>query len=128
MASPDVGFVPLLTSTCLTTAFTLVLLIILHSPFPLHPQILVATPAVGSVPPRLRSRCFINGCPVTLRALRALNGLLVDMNGQHSSLALADPGIQMALLDRVAACGALKVEVGTIGGGVLFVCVYVHVE
>ncbi|GFH33272.1 uncharacterized protein HaLaN_32617, partial [Haematococcus lacustris] len=28
--------------------------------------------------PRLRSRCFINGLPVSLRSLRALSGLLLD--------------------------------------------------
>ncbi|GFH23915.1 hypothetical protein HaLaN_21609, partial [Haematococcus lacustris] len=31
--------------------------------------------------PRLRSRCFINGLPVSLRSLRALSGLLLDLNG-----------------------------------------------
>lgn len=82
-----------------------------HTNIHSHTQIVIATPATATLPPRLRSRCFINGCPVTLRALRVLNGLLVDMNGQHSSLALADPSTQMGLLDRVAGCVGLKAEV-----------------
>lgn len=67
----------------------------------------------GSSRAALRSRCFVNGAPVTLRALRALGGLLVDLNGQHSSLALREGATQLALLDKVAGCGALVAQVRT---------------
>jgi hypothetical protein len=65
---------------------------------------------------RPRSRCFINRSPVTLRSLRALSGLLLDMNGQHSSEALRDSDTQLALLDRVAGTGVCF-EGGGGGGG-----------
>lgn len=56
-----------------------------RTPPPLHAQITVAQAMGAGAPPRLRSRCFINGAPVALRALRALQGVLVDMNGQHGA-------------------------------------------
>ncbi|HEX7037828.1 MAG TPA: DNA repair protein RecN [Pseudomonadales bacterium] len=46
-----------------------------------------------------RSRAFINGSPVTLQVLRALCEDLVDIHGQHENQRLADPKVQLALLD-----------------------------
>ena len=58
-------------------------------------------------PRALRSRCFVNGAPTSLRVLRALGAALVDTNGQHAALGLRDPETQLALLDRVAGPPAL---------------------
>jgi len=46
-----------------------------------------------------RSRAFINGIPVNLRQLRELTASLVDVHGQNEHQRLADPGVQLALLD-----------------------------
>ncbi len=36
----------------------------------------------------VRSRCFLNGVPTSVRVLREVGRLLVDVNGQHAALAL----------------------------------------
>ncbi|HWN39571.1 MAG TPA: DNA repair protein RecN [Gammaproteobacteria bacterium] len=46
-----------------------------------------------------RSRAFINGQPVNLQDLKALGGLLVDIQGQHAHQSMLDTGNQRALLD-----------------------------
>jgi DNA repair protein RecN (Recombination protein N) len=46
-----------------------------------------------------RSKAFINGTPVNLRQLKALTGDLVDVHGQNEHQRLADPEVQLALLD-----------------------------
>jgi DNA repair protein RecN (Recombination protein N) len=46
-----------------------------------------------------RSRAFINGQPVNLHDLKALGGLLVDIQGQHAHQSLLDSGNQRSLLD-----------------------------
>ena len=46
-----------------------------------------------------RSRAFINGQPVNLQDLKALGGLLVDIQGQHAHQSLLDTGNQRSLLD-----------------------------
>ena len=51
---------------------------------------------VGSDGP---SRAFINGQPVNLQDLKALGGLLVDIQGQHAHQSLLDTGNQRSLLD-----------------------------
>lgn len=38
---------------------------------------------------------FLNGAASSLRVLRELGQLLVDSNGQHSTLALRDPETQV---------------------------------
>eukprot|EP00775_Hariotina_reticulata_P006626 gene6627-6854_t len=55
-----------------------------------------------------RSRVEINGVASSLRVLRALSALLLDMNGQHASQALRDSQQQLQLLDKIA---------GVSGGG-----------
>ncbi|GAB4813044.1 hypothetical protein N2152v2_000090 [Parachlorella kessleri] len=50
----------------------------------------------------VRSRCFLNGVPTSVRVLREVGRLLVDVNGQHAALALKDSGRQLAMLDQVA--------------------------
>ncbi|MFW6094141.1 MAG: DNA repair protein RecN [Pseudomonadota bacterium] len=55
-----------------------------------------------------RSRAFVNGSPVTLQVLRALAGDLVDVHGQHESQRLAEPRVQLALLDDYGVDPALR--------------------
>jgi len=55
-----------------------------------------------------RSRAFINGTPVNLTELRALTGPLIDVHGQHENQRLADPAVQLELLDDYGVDGALK--------------------
>jgi len=50
----------------------------------------------------VRSRCFLNGAPVPLKALRAVGGLLADINGQGAAAGLRDAGGQARLLDALA--------------------------
>eukprot|EP00198_Chlamydomonas_reinhardtii_P003113 XP_001692449.1 predicted protein [Chlamydomonas reinhardtii] len=61
----------------------------------------------------LRSRVALNGAPSSLRLLRELAGLLVDTNGQHSTLALRDPATQLELLDRIAGTAPLAAAYGS---------------
>jgi hypothetical protein len=49
-----------------------------------------------------RSRVLINGVPTSLRVVRSVSDVLVDMNGQAASLALRDTYQQLLLLDRIA--------------------------
>jgi DNA repair protein RecN (Recombination protein N) len=46
-----------------------------------------------------RSQAWINDVPVTLGALRAVADRLVDLHAQHEPIRLADPAVQMTLLD-----------------------------
>jgi DNA repair protein RecN (Recombination protein N) len=46
-----------------------------------------------------RSRAFINGIPTTRQLLRSFTGALVDIHGQHENQRLAEPGVQLSLLD-----------------------------
>lgn len=54
-----------------------------------------------------RSHCSINGAATSLRVLKLLGTLLVDSNGQHSSLSLRDARTQLELLDRIAGIAPL---------------------
>lgn len=65
-----------------------------------------------------RSRVLINGSPSSLRVLRALAPLLVDVNGQHASLALRDSNQQLQLLDRIAGVYAVGYTQRTAAGQV----------
>jgi DNA repair protein RecN (Recombination protein N) len=46
-----------------------------------------------------RSRAFVNGTPVTLGVLRSLTAGLIDIHGQDDHQHLADPDVQLSLLD-----------------------------
>ncbi len=63
-----------------------------------------------------RSRAFINGSPVTVAALRAFAGGLVDICGQHESVRLANADTQLALLDDYAAPADLRAKVARAHG------------
>ena len=45
--------------------------------------------------PRCCSRCLLNGSPTSLRVLREVGRLLVDVNGQHAALSLRDSNTQV---------------------------------
>jgi len=49
-----------------------------------------------------RSRCYINGQPITLQPLREFSELLLQIHGQHEHQALLKPDFQRDLLDRFA--------------------------
>eukprot|EP00878_Enallax_costatus_P026377 GHUV01028308.1.p1 GENE.GHUV01028308.1~~GHUV01028308.1.p1 ORF type:complete len:260 (+),score=73.62 GHUV01028308.1:1044-1823(+) len=55
----------------------------------------------------VRSRVLINGCSSSLRVLRVLGSLLVDVNAQHASVALREGRQQLQLLDTIAGSGHL---------------------
>lgn len=46
-----------------------------------------------------RSRAWVNDAPVGAQALRQLGGLLVEVQGQHDQMGLADPAGHVRLLD-----------------------------
>lgn len=54
-----------------------------------------------------RSRAFVNDQPVGVALLRRLGALLVEVQGQHDQVGLADPATHAALLD---AFGALEAD------------------
>lgn len=53
-----------------------------------------------------RSRCWINGTPVTTGALADVGRALVNIHGQHESQTLLEPAAQRAVLDAFAAAEA----------------------
>ena len=57
-----------------------------------------------------RSRAFVNDQPVGLTLLRSLGALLVEVQGQHEQVGLADPAAHAGLLD--AAGGLEKLRAG----------------
>lgn len=64
--------------------------------------LLLVSQLVKSDDGTIRSRVLINNCPSSLRVLRVLGTLLVDVNAQHASLALREGQQQLQLLDRIA--------------------------
>eukprot|EP00887_Chlorella_sp_A99_P005825 scaffold1.g5825.t1 len=58
----------------------------------------------------VRSRCSVNGSPTSLRVLREVGRLLVDINGQHAALSLRDGSTQLVLLDRIAGTTAVAAQ------------------
>ncbi|MGH8646235.1 MAG: DNA repair protein RecN [Gammaproteobacteria bacterium] len=54
-----------------------------------------------------RSRAYVNGLPVPLRALQTLGERLVDIHGQHAHYSLLQPAAQRQLLDDFADHGPL---------------------
>ena len=55
-----------------------------------------------------RSRATINDQPVGVGLLRRLGALLVEVQGQHEQMGLADPATHPALLDAFGVAGALR--------------------
>jgi DNA repair protein RecN (Recombination protein N) len=58
-----------------------------------------------------RSRAFINDQPVGVALLRRVGGLLVEVQGQHEQMSLADPANHAGLLDAFGVPAALRTEV-----------------
>jgi DNA repair protein RecN (Recombination protein N) len=58
-----------------------------------------------------RSRAFANDQPVGLTLLRRLGALLVEVQGQHEQVGLADPAAHAALLDAAGALEKLRASV-----------------
>ena len=54
-----------------------------------------------------RSQAWINDVPVTIAALQAASGLLVEVRAQHEEQRLGDPGLQLRLLDSFAGLTAM---------------------
>ncbi len=59
-----------------------------------------------------RSRAFANDIPVGAALLRRVAGLLVEVQGQHDQMGLADPAMHVGLLDSYAVPPALKRDIG----------------
>ena len=55
-----------------------------------------------------RSRALINDQPVSLGLLRRISGLLIEVQGQHEQIGLADPANQLAMLDSYGVPAALR--------------------
>eukprot|EP00208_Stichococcus_sp_RCC1054_P006404 CAMPEP_0206146770 /NCGR_PEP_ID=MMETSP1473-20131121/31382_1 /ASSEMBLY_ACC=CAM_ASM_001109 /TAXON_ID=1461547 /ORGANISM="Stichococcus sp, Strain RCC1054" /LENGTH=304 /DNA_ID=CAMNT_0053543455 /DNA_START=162 /DNA_END=1073 /DNA_ORIENTATION=+ len=60
----------------------------------------------------MRSKCVVNGAHTSLRVVRELANLLVDVNGQNAALSLRDSDTQTALLDRIAGTTAAAAAFG----------------
>ena len=56
-------------------------------------------------------RCFINDRPVTLRAMKELGNLLVDLHGQHDHQSLLDVSGHVSFLDSYGGFSSLAKEV-----------------
>jgi DNA repair protein RecN (Recombination protein N) len=59
-----------------------------------------------------RSRAFVNGETVGVAMLRRLGALLVEVQGQHDQVGLADPASHAGLLDAFGGLEAARIEVG----------------
>lgn len=59
------------------------------------------------VSPSGRSRAFVNDTPVTLPALSAVTGNLVDIHSQHSNIILSQSSSHLAIIDAFAGHGDL---------------------
>lgn len=53
-------------------------------------------------------RCFVNGGPATVQALRRIGERLVDFHGPHDNQSLLDPAFQLDALDSFGACAAAR--------------------
>ncbi len=60
-----------------------------------------------------RSRAFVNDAPVSAALLRRLGALLVEVQGQHEQMGLADPGSHAGLLDAHGAEPGLRAAVAS---------------
>jgi DNA repair protein RecN (Recombination protein N) len=61
-----------------------------------------------------RHRLHVNGRPVTLGAVQALGGLLVDIHGQHDQQSLFKPAVQLELLDAFGGLTKLGAQYATV--------------
>jgi DNA repair protein RecN (Recombination protein N) len=61
-----------------------------------------------------RSRAFVNDQPISAALLRRLGGLLVEVQGQHDQMGLADPAGHAALLDAFGVPEKLRAETATL--------------
>ena len=59
-----------------------------------------------------RSRAFVNDDPVGVGLLRRLGALLVEVQGQHDQVGLADPATHAGLLDAFGGLEAARIGVG----------------
>jgi len=57
-----------------------------------------------------RSRCRVNGVPVTVSMLREIGSLLVDIHGQHDHESLRVPAHQLDMLDRFGGVAGSREE------------------
>jgi DNA repair protein RecN (Recombination protein N) len=64
-----------------------------------------------------RSRAFVNDQPVGVGLLRRAGGLLVEVQGQHEQMGLADPASHATLLDAFAVPTALRQTVADAWAG-----------
>lgn len=55
-----------------------------------------------------RSRALVNDQPVGVGLLRRVSGLLIEIQGQHEQIGLADPANQLAMLDAYGVPPALR--------------------
>ena len=58
-----------------------------------------------------RSRAFVNDQPVGVGLLRRIGAVLVEVQGQHEQMGLADPASHAGLLDAFGVAPALRAEV-----------------
>ena len=58
-----------------------------------------------------KSRAYVNGTPVTVRNLRELGQLLVNIHGQHDHQLITQPDTQRAILDDFGQCNSLLEKV-----------------
>lgn len=58
-----------------------------------------------------KSRAFINGSPVTLRNMRELGQLLVNIHGQHDHQLITHPDTQLEILDDYGKCTSVLEKV-----------------
>ena len=60
-----------------------------------------------------RSRAFVNDQPISVTLLRRLGALLVEVQGQHEQMGLADPASHAGLLDTFGVARSLQDRVST---------------
>ena len=60
-----------------------------------------------------RSRAFVNDQPISAGLLRRAGAMLVEVQGQHEQMGLADPGVQSGLLDAFAVPAGLRSRVAS---------------
>ena len=63
-----------------------------------------------------RSRAFVNDQPVGVALLRRVGGLLVEVQGQHDQMGLADAASHVVLLDAYGVAAALRASVASAWG------------
>ncbi|MGO9941350.1 MAG: DNA repair protein RecN [Rhodoblastus sp.] len=64
-----------------------------------------------------RSRAFVNDQPVSIQALKAIGGELVEIHGQHDDRALVDPAFHRSLVDAYGGLEPLAEKTRAAHGG-----------